>query len=100
MANNPLLQKKPLLEFNKILPKHFKPALVTILKTNRIAIKKLLLQKNFTWDNFVEPLKAINNHLTFIWSEICHLNAVMGNKKNRDSYTKCLPLITKYIADI
>ncbi|HBC71910.1 MAG TPA: oligopeptidase A [Coxiellaceae bacterium] len=100
MANNPLLQKKPLLEFNKILPKHFKPALVTILKTNRIAIKKLLLQKNFTWDNFVEPLEAINNHLTFIWSAICHLNAVMGNEKNRASYIKCLPLITKYIADI
>ena len=65
-----------------------------------IALSKLLLQKNFTWDNFVEPFEIINDRLIFVWSAICHLNAVMGNEKIRASYTKCLPFLTKYVAEI
>ncbi|MBU0744437.1 MAG: M3 family metallopeptidase [Gammaproteobacteria bacterium] len=100
MTKNPLLQKTKFSAFNKISAKHFKPAIVKTLKTTRSTIKKLLSQKKLTWSNFVEPFESIHEHLSFIWSTIYHLNAVMGTKEIRAAYEKCLPLITQYSAEI
>lgn len=100
MKNNPLLQKTKLPKFDKIRPQHFKPAVIQILKDNRITIKKLLTQKKYNWNNFVAPLETINEHLMFVWSTISHLNAVMGLPKTRKAYASCLPLITQYVAEM
>lgn len=90
---------KPL-KFDNILSKHFQPALVKMLKKNRATIKKLLTQKNFTWDNFAGPFDTINERLNLLWTTIHQLNAVIGTKEIRAAYKKCLPLITKYSAEI
>ncbi|MDR1057497.1 MAG: M3 family metallopeptidase [Coxiellaceae bacterium] len=100
MPQNPLLQKNKLTEFDKILPKHFKPAIVEMLKTTRRMIKQLLGQKNPTWHNFIVPLTTAHEHLSWVWSTINHLNTVMGTKKVRTAYEQCLPLITKYSIEI
>lgn len=100
MKPNPLLQKTALLQFDKILPEHFKPAIIKILKENRATIKKLLTQKKFTWHNLVEPLDTINERLLLAWSPISHLNAVMNSKETRAAYETCLPLITTYYTEL
>ena len=100
MKQNPLLQKTALPQFDKIRPKHFKPAILKILKENRNTIKKLLTQKKFSWRNLVEPLEAINERLLLAWSPISNLNAVMNSKETRAAYEKCLPLLTTYYTEI
>lgn len=96
MTNNPLLQKNVLPKFDKILPQHFKPALVKLIKKNQLKIKQLLSLKKFTWNNLIEPLEALHEQLLFRWNTINHLNAVVGTPKIRKAYEKCLPLVTKY----
>ncbi len=90
---------KPL-SFNKILPKHFQPIITKMLKKNLRIIEKLLAQKKYTWDNFIAPLEVINERLSFAWTTISHLNIVLGTKEIRAAYEKCLPLVTKYFAEI
>lgn len=87
-------------QFNKILPKNFKPEVLKILSTNRNLIKKLLVQKNYTWNNLVAPLEIINENLLSAWSIISHLNAVMSSKEIRTAYESCLPLITNYYTEL
>lgn len=99
-TSNPLLKKDSLLKFDKIKSKHFKPAIEKELKINRSTIKKLLSQKKFTWNNFIEPLDETIDQLISVWSAICHLNSVMGTKEIRSAYEKCLPFITKYFAEL
>lgn len=100
IKTNPLLQKTNLPKFDKIRPKHFKPAITEILKNNRTAIKKLLAQKNYSWNNLIEPFEFMNEHLGFAWSAISHLNGVMSTKEIRTAYESCLPLITKYFTEM
>ena len=99
MNNNPLLQTT-LPDFAKIQARHFKPAIIVVLKKNRQTIKKLLSQKKYSWHNFVAPLDAINEQLMFVWSTINHLNAVMGLPEIRKAYTTCLPLVTNYMTEL
>jgi len=100
MNKNPLLQKTVLPKFDRILPRHFKPAIITAIKENRSRVKKLLAQKKLAWDSFILPLEEANEKLIFIWSIISHLNLVTGTKQIRKAYETCLPLITKYSAEL
>ena len=100
MTLNPLLKKTTLPQFSKIRPKHFKPAIIKLLKNSRTLTKKLLTQKNYTWNNLVAPFETINERLLFVWSTIHHLNAVMNLPETRKAYESCLPLITEYFTEI
>ena len=100
MTQNPLLQKTTLPQFDRIRPKHFKPAIIKILKSSRALTKKLLTQKNYTWNNLVAPFENINERLLYVWSAIHHLNAVMSLPETRKAYESCLPLITEYFTEI
>ncbi len=84
----------------KFSASQFLPTLTMALKKNRALIKKLLAQKTITWDNFVAPFDALNERLNLLWTSIYHLNALIGTKKIRLAYEKCLPLITKYSTEV
>lgn len=99
MKTNPLLDSNNLPQFEQINTKHFKPAITGLLKESRAATKKLLKQKNYTWNNLINPLEEIDAKLAFAWSAISHLNSVIGTKEIRASYEQCLPLITQYVTE-
>lgn len=101
MNRNPLLNNASIPRYDQIHPKHVIPAIKTILRENRAAIRKLLMrQNNFTWQNLVQPLSEIDERLKFAWSAIHHLNGVVNSEPLRKSYATCIPLVTKYCNEI
>lgn len=98
--NNPLLSKQHLPAFDQIKPEHIEPAVDHVLAENRQQIAKLLHQKNFSWENLIQPFEEINDRLTFMWSVIVHLNAVVNSKSLRQAYDACLPKITKFNTEV
>ena len=77
---------------SKQLPKQ----LETLLDDNRAAIKSLLQQTVYTWDNFIQPLDNLNDKLNQFWSPVSHLNSVMNSDELRVAYNECLPLLSDY----
>ena len=100
MKPNPLLKKQPLPDFKNIKTKDIEPALDTILKRNRAKLKKLLIQKKFTWNNLMAPYAKMDDDLHQMWSPASHLNGVMNSDALRKTYEKCLPKIIIYGAEL
>lgn len=98
--NNPLLQNSSLPKFDQIAAQHFENAVKIVIKTGRSRINKLLMQKRYTWCNFVAPFEIIEDQSMQLWSLISHINSVNGTKKIRESYQKTLSLFTDYVAKI
>ncbi len=94
--DNPLLDSTTLPLFKKIKPKHVLPALETVLDHNRKALKKILRQKEYTWDNLIDPLERLDVELQDIWAPVEHLNAVVNSASLRKVYNKALPLLVQY----
>jgi len=97
---NPLLENTKLPQFNKIKPKHFRPAIINIINENKALLQQLLSQKEYTWNNFVLPFDIMQEHLNFVWNTIQHLNSVSNNLKIRKAYENCVQIITKYNLEI
>ena len=94
---NPLLAQTPLPEFSKIKPKHIKPAVEQSIKNCKAVITEVLASnKQFTWQNLVAPIDAIDDVLSKLWSPVSHMNSVVSNDKHRKAYETCLPLLSEY----
>ncbi|MCB1719920.1 MAG: oligopeptidase A, partial [Candidatus Competibacteraceae bacterium] len=57
-----------------------------------------LLQANtqYTWDNLVDPIEAMDDRLNKAFSPVSHLNAVMNNEALRAAYNACLPKLSDF----
>jgi len=97
---NPLLTLAHQPQFSAIKPQHIKPAITCLLHRNQEKLKKLLQQKNITWDNFMTPFTLMNEELNSTWSVVKHLHAVIDTKKLRQAYSITLPLITRYFTKL
>lgn len=86
--------------FSSLIPAQVEPTLRKILDENRQAISQLLTQKDFTWENLMQPLEDIDDHLNKFWSKVSHLNAVVNSPELRDVYDICLPLVSEYATEI
>ncbi|MFQ6023127.1 MAG: oligopeptidase A [Acidiferrobacterales bacterium] len=100
-STNPLLDFSALPRFSHIRPKHVVPALDQLLAGNR-AERERLLSKNTacTWDNFVQPLEEMEEHLHRMWSPVAHLNAVKNSETLRRAYNDALPRISEYRTEV
>jgi oligopeptidase A len=99
--DNPLLTQSPLPMFSNVQPELIEPALKTIISENRTLINKLLQQAtDYTWDNLLAPLEAMDARLTQMWSPVSHLHAVMESEALRAAYNACLPLLTEYHTEL
>ncbi len=87
-------------QFSNINPKHIYSELETILSHNREAIDGLLQQSNYTWDNFIQPLEALDITLSNFWSRISHLHSVVNSEELREAYNLCLPALTQYATEL
>jgi len=93
---NPLLNLTDFPAFNKILPEHIEPAISQILNENRETIKKLEQLETPTFENFVQVLEDLEDHLETTWSIVSHLHNVADNDELRVAYNAGLPLISAY----
>lgn len=97
MMNNPLLQMDGLPPFSKIKPEHAEPAIDVLLAEGRQAVADLLAATtDYSWDNFVQPLEALEERLGRAWSPVSHLNSVMNSDELREAYNACLPKLSDY----
>ena len=95
--NNPLLESSELPPFSRIIPEHIEPAIKSIIKENERAVEALLSADNsLNWESLQEPLDKLDDKLSQAWSPIGHMNAVVNNKKLREAYNNCLPLLSEY----
>ena len=94
---NPLLDQNGLPPFSKIKPEHVKPAIETLLAESRQLVEQLLQQNSqYSWDNLVEPLDAMDDRINRAWSPVSHMNSVVNSEALRDAYNECLPILSEY----
>lgn len=97
---NPLLEQTEYPVFSTIKPQHIEPALTQILKECRAELKKLLRQKDFSWDNLMQPLEEMDEKLHVMWATVGHLNAVISTTPLREAHDACLPALSAYATEI
>ncbi|OGT44528.1 MAG: hypothetical protein A3E82_06005 [Gammaproteobacteria bacterium RIFCSPHIGHO2_12_FULL_38_11] len=86
----------PLPAFNHIRLELIEAQLDQLLENNLKAVDRLCEQKNFTWDNLLQPLESLDDALNQFWSPIEHLAGVMNSAELRVVIDNCLPKITDY----
>ena len=96
---NPLLDYAGLPRFAEVKAEHVTPAIEALLATNRTLVEKLSADANASsWAAFVAPLEDANEHLSRVWSQVSHLNAVVNSPELREVYNANLPKITEFYA--
>ncbi|MGB5718880.1 MAG: oligopeptidase A [Gammaproteobacteria bacterium] len=94
---NPLLDQNGLPPFSMIKPEHVKPAIEALLAESRQLVEELLQQHSqYSWDNLVEPLDAMDDRINRAWSPVSHMNSVVNSEALRDAYNECLPVLSEY----
>jgi len=98
---NPLLDFSGLPRFADIRTEHIAPAVEELLVRSRSIVKKAHCEAAApTWQNFVQPMTDVHEHLFRAWGQVSHLNAVMNSPELRKVYNTYLPIITKYYAEL
>ena len=92
-------------KFPEIKAEHIEPALDELLKVSRELTESLLKNnsgddKEYTWDNLIEPLEKADNQLERMWSPISHMNGVVNTPELRDAYNGCLPKLSEYSTEM
>jgi oligopeptidase A len=94
---NPLLQPALLPPFSQIRAEHVEPAISSLIADNKQSIDQLLAaNSDYTWDNLLAPIEALEDNLAKAWSPVSHLNNVMNTDELRDAYNACLSQLSDY----
>ncbi len=98
---NPLLTTSGLPRFSEIKPNHIEPAIDTLLAEARNLVETLLAaEKNYTWDNLVQPLEEMDDRIERAWSPVSHMNSVVNTEALRKAYNICLPKLSDYSTEM
>ena len=98
---NPLLpqtvKNMDLPVFSKIKPEHVKPAVEQAISDCKKIISDVLAHNTpFTWESLVQPIDAVDDVLSKLWSPVSHMNSVVSSDELRNAYESCLPLLSEY----
>ncbi|MBV7316025.1 oligopeptidase A [Shewanella sp. NIFS-20-20] len=95
--SNPLLSNTDLPQFSKIKPEHIQPALEQAIEDCRQMVEQVISEnEEYTWENLVAPLEAVDDRLSKMWSPISHMNSVLSTEEWRAAHDACLPLLSDY----
>lgn len=98
---NPLLDFTGLPRFGEISAEQVRPALDWLLADLRARRERLFeTVREFSWQNFVQPMEDMDEQLHRMWSPVSHLNSVMNNDALREAYNACLPLLSDYATEL
>ncbi len=101
MNKNPLLQTEGLPHFAAIKPGDIESAIDQLLQENREQVKTLLAENtDYNWDNLLQPLEDMDDHLGRAWSPVSHLHSVADNEELRAAYNACLPKLSDYATEM
>ena len=99
--SNPLLEMTGLPPFAHIKPEHVEPAIDTLLAENRETVRRLLAaNREYTWDNLVQPLEEMEDRLSRVWAPVSHMNSVVNSEALRQAYNACLPKLSEYSTEL
>ena len=99
--SNPLLEMTGLPPFAHIRPEHVEPAIDTLLAENRTTVRRLLAaNREYTWDNLVQPLEEMEDRLSRAWAPVSHMNSVVNSEALRQAYNACLPKLSEYSTEL
>lgn len=99
--NNPLLNDHELPVFSQILTEHIEPAIDQLLAEARSLRERLLeVNNNYTWDNLIAPMEAMEDRIEKAWSPVSHMNSVVNNEALRNAYNACLPKMTEFSSEM
>lgn len=97
---NPLYQSgssDSLPAFSTFHVEHILPAIEKVLADNLAKIEQLVAQTTQpTWQNFIEPLEALDNQLQRIWGPVGHLDSVKNTDEWHAAYNTCLEKLSNY----
>lgn len=83
--------------FSTFHVEHILPAIEKVLADNLAQIETLVAKTTQpTWQNFIEPLEALDNQLQRIWGPVGHLDSVKNTDDWHAAYNSCLEKITAY----
>ncbi|MBO1924856.1 M3 family metallopeptidase [Thiomicrorhabdus sp. 6S3-12] len=95
--SNPFFDLDAFPRFDLYSVEHIRPAVEQVIEENRAEIERLVnLQETPTWENFIEPLEAIDNRFERVWGPVGHLDAVKNSDEWHQAYSDCLGLVTAY----
>jgi oligopeptidase A len=87
--------------FNNIKPEQILPTIKQLIEDNNSQINNLLAATNcYDWNNLIQPINELNDHLNRIWSPIEHLHNVADNPELRAAYNSSLPLLSAYHSEL
>ncbi len=99
-SSNPLLQPDALPAFSQIRPEHVEPAVRATLARQRARIAALQALDAPSFAEVVEPIEELQHELARIWAPVGHLNAVTNSDALRESYNRCLPLLSEFQTEL
>lgn len=95
--SNPFFDLDAFPRFDLYSVEHIRPAVEQVIEENRAEIERLVnLQETPTWENFIEPLEAIDNRFERVWGPVGHLDAVKNSDEWHQAYSDCLGMVTAY----
>jgi oligopeptidase A len=98
---NPLLSTEVLPAFESIQASHIEPAVDQLLSENRNKVQSLLNSTNdYNWDNLLQKLEDMDDHLGRAWSPASHLHSVADNDQLREAYNACITKLSDYATEM
>lgn len=91
---NPLVAYKDLVPFDTIRPKHFVPAIETLLQNVEPKLSSIEHRQHPTWDSIMAPLEAIEEEIHRVVGPMIHLKMVMDSYELRQAWSQVEPLWT------
>ena len=74
--------------------------LESMLKEISGTVSELLKAENKTYDSFLYSYDTVMNELNDFFYPLSHLKSVRDNKEIRDTYSKCLPLLSDFYSNL
>lgn len=94
---NPLLIGKGLPPFDKIKAEQVVPGITSLLEDLETKLSELETKVIPTWNGLVEPLRAIEESLSWSWSIIGHLMGVKNSTELRSAYEEVQPSLVQFV---
>ena len=99
--NNPLIQAEGLPAFEEINASHIEPAVDQLLSESRSTVQSLLKSStDYSWENLLQKLEDMDDHLSRAWSPASHLHSVADNDQLREAYNACIKKLSDYSTEM
>lgn len=93
--------KSQLINFPKLDPNSFKPAVLTLIQRLKDTVKAVKSSdREPTWDTLVTPIEDASENLSYVWSVVEHLNSVADTPELRVTINELLPPISEVFSEL